>query len=172
MFPELKTTRLVLRKLEPTDWKMVSFLRSDSTVNQFVKRPAAPTKEKALAFISKIQGLVSKKTVYYWCISEISNPEMLGSICLWNFSTDKKTAEIGYDLNPKFYKKGIMTEAMKAILEFGFKHLNLSKIEAYTHANNTSSTNLLKRHGFILNLEKLDVTNKDNLIYEKVAPKY
>ena len=41
---------------------------------------------------------------------EINHFEMIGSICLWNFTDNQKSAEIGYDLSPKYQRKGIMNE--------------------------------------------------------------
>jgi [ribosomal protein S5]-alanine N-acetyltransferase len=43
-FAEIETERLLLRRLRPSDWKVVSYLRSDKEVNAFVKRPIAAKK--------------------------------------------------------------------------------------------------------------------------------
>ena len=88
---KIKTKRLLLRKLKQSDWEVISYLRSNHDVNKFVKRPSAETKEKALEFISKISNGTKKKNFYYWCVSEKRNIEMIGSVCLWNFSKDKKS---------------------------------------------------------------------------------
>lgn len=164
--PKIKTKRLLLRELKQSDWEVISYLRSNLDVNKFVKRPSAETKKKALEFISKISNGTKKQNFYYWCVSEKSNIEMIGSVCLWNFSKDKKTAEIGYDLNPKFQRKGIMNEALKSVLKFGFKNLKLETIEAFTHNENVSSKKLLERNKFKLIQERKDEHNKDNIIYE------
>ncbi|MBC9798259.1 GNAT family N-acetyltransferase [Sinomicrobium weinanense] len=165
-FIEINTERLSLRKLNSADWEMIAYLRTDKEVNKFVKRPDAGSKEKALAFISKIEGGIKKGDMYYWSISENNNPGMIGSICLWNFPEGRKTAEIGYDLSPEFQGQGIMNEALKSILEFGFYNLNLESIEAYTHRDNESSKRLLERNGFKRITGKKDENNQDNIIYE------
>ena len=164
--PRIKTERLLLRELKQSDWEAISYLRSDLDVNKFVKRSSAETKEKALGFISKINRGLKNQNFYYWSISEKSNPEMIGSICLWNFSEDKKTAEIGYDLSTKSQRKGIMNEALKSVLKFGFKNLELETIEAFTHKENVSSKKLLERNKFKLIQSREDEHNKDNVIYE------
>lgn len=168
-YSELKTERLFLRKPVESDWEMISYLRTDKEVNKLVKRPSAGTKEKAIDFIEKtVEGIDTGK-IYYWCISLKTHPEMIGSICLWNISEDRKTAETGYDLNPGFQGKGIMQEAMQCVLDFGFNTLHLKMIEAYTHHKNEPSKNLLVRNNFILNKKRKDRDNKDNAIYEKVS---
>lgn len=163
-FTEIKTERLILRCLKQTDWKMISYLRTDKDVNKFVKRPIAETKEKALEFIAKIKDGINKQNLYYWSITH--NLKMVGTICLWNLSEDKKTAEVGYDLSPEFQGKGIMNEALKSILNFGFHNLNLNIIEAYTHKKNKKSKNLLNKNNFKLIKGKTDEYNKDNIVYE------
>lgn len=95
---------------------------------------------------------------------------MIGSISLWNFSEDRKTAEVGYDLGTAFQGMGIMNEALVSILDFGFKELSLETIEAYTHRNNEKSKKLLKNCGFALVEGSIDPDNKDNLIYKIQAP--
>ncbi len=170
-FPEIKTERLLLRRLKQSDWEMISYLRSDKEVNKFVKRPKAKTKEKALEFISKINTGIDERNLYYWVITEMNSDQMIGSICLWNFSTDQNTAEVGYDLSPKYQGKGIMNESLQSILEFGFNILNLDLIEAYTHKKHKSSKKLLERNRFKLVLNKRDKDNQDNIIYEVKKPK-
>jgi ribosomal-protein-alanine N-acetyltransferase len=109
---------------------------------------------------------VSKRERYYWVLTEKINSELIGSMCLWNFSLDQKSAEVGYDLSPKFQRKGIMDESLKSVLKFGFKELDLVIIEAYTHKNNESSKKLLERNGFTFVKDKKDEHNQHNIIYE------
>lgn len=149
---------------------MISFLRSDKNVNKFVKRPCAETKEKALEFIKKIYDGVDNGNSYYWKITERNKNKMIGSISLWNFSKNQKTAEIGYDLSPNYQGKGIMSESLKNIIEFGFQKLNLDLIEAYTQYNNENSKKLLERNGFKLVNGKKDEDNENNIVYELKKP--
>ncbi|MDN5202819.1 GNAT family N-acetyltransferase [Fulvivirgaceae bacterium BMA10] len=171
-FPEIKTERLFLRRLKHSDWKMISYLRSDKKINEFVKRPPAELKEKALEFISKINRGIENRDIYYWTITERNNDKMIGSICLWNFSKDRKIAEVGYDLSLSFQRMGIMNESLKSVLEFGFKNLYLEFIEAYTHRLNESSKKLLERNGFDLVKGKKDADNQDNIIYKLTKQAY
>ncbi|MCM4173462.1 N-acetyltransferase [Arenibacter sp. TNZ] len=165
-FRELETNRLLLRRLVETDWEMIRYLRSDKEVNKFVKRQPAETKEKALAFIAKTNNGISSRLLYQWCITVKNSPAMIGNIVLWNFSEDRKTAELGYDLSPEFQGKGIMDEAVKAVITFGFHQLELNAIEAFTTKQNESSKKLLLRNQFIWNVSRKDSANEDNMIYE------
>ena len=164
-FEEIKTERLFLRKLRESDWEMIFYLRSDPEVNRFVIRPAAETREKALEFIHRIGEEYKTAKSWYWCISLKEDPKMIGSISLWNFSKDRKTAEVGYDLSPGFHGRGIMNEALAAILDFGFQQLSLDRVEAYTQWNNESSVKLLKNREFVLVEGITDEDNEDNRVF-------
>ena len=59
-----------------------------------------------------------------------------------------------------------MNEAMKTILDFGFKTLNFQKIEAFTHKNNKPSKRLLLKNNFKLVADRIDPEDADNIIFE------
>lgn len=165
-FPVFKTHRLILRKPELTDWPVISYLRTDSEVNRFVNRSTAETKEKAIEFIEKALANTAEDKLVNWFICLKDDHEMIGSICLWKISEDRKTAEIGYDLSPAYWGNGIMNEAMEAIINYGFETLSLEKIEAYTSKQNEPSKSLLIKNGFQLNNDKVDPDNSSNIIFE------
>lgn len=171
-FQELETNRLRLRRLEENDWPMILYLRSDKEANKYVNRQSAETKEKALAFITKTNNDINNGQLHQWCISLKNSPAMIGNICLWNFSQDRKTAEMGYDLSPEFQGQGIMNEAVKAVLNFGFIQLELDLIEAFTSKRNESSKKLLLRNNFKWNGSRNDPDDPDNLIYEIYKENY
>jgi len=166
-FPDtpLRTPRFLLRELRASDWKQILYLRSDPQVNALVKRPLSATKEDAVAFIENTieENMAGKAT--YWGIVSPDADEVLGCICLWNFSEDSRTAEVGYDLSISAQGKGCMTEAMSAVLEFGFATLGLNTIEAYTQSNNAASIKLLKKFGFSLLPDRKDEGNTLNAIF-------
>lgn len=126
-FPYLQTKRLNLRKTSAQDLEDILFLRSDQTVMKYIDRLPAETLKDAEDFLNKIsKGLDEGKNVY-WTITSKSDDQMIGSICLWNFSADGKVGEVRYDLKPEFQGQGIMTEALKTVLNFGFKKVEIRK---------------------------------------------
>lgn len=165
-FKELSTDRLILRALQKEDSNEILFLRSDKTVNAYVERPTTKSLEDVFQFINKIKVGINTKSLFYWCINIKDCTKSIGTICLWNFSIDKKTAEIGYDLHPDFHGKGIMSEALKTVLNFGFNELDLNLIEGFTHRENKNSTKLLSKFNFIENTARIDIDNSNNIIFE------
>ncbi len=164
-FPFLNTERLYLRQIQPADAERVHYFRSDKEINKYIKRPQPQTYEMAVEHIEKITADIRTNKSISWGIMLQDSPVLIGSICLWNFSEDRKIAEVGYDLDPNFQGKGIMSEALKAVIDFGFNRDGFETIKAYTDYRNISSKKLLKQHGFIPSYVYKDPRNQDNMIF-------
>lgn len=74
--------------------------------------------------------LYKENTFFQWGIELKENKEIIGFINLHNVDESNFSAETTYILSPKYWSKGIMTEAVKAVLEFGFKSIGLNRISA------------------------------------------
>jgi [ribosomal protein S5]-alanine N-acetyltransferase len=147
-FPVLKTTTLTLRQLSSSDDNEILALRSNDNVNKYLGRKPAKTIDDARMFIQTINENIERDESIYWAIALQETNKLIGTICLYEFSEDHCRAEIGYELLPDFQGKGIMQEAISAVIHFGFQHVGLHAIDAYTHSQNQSSTRLLDKFNF------------------------
>jgi len=147
-FASLTTKQLLLRPLNEADQATIFLLRSDAQVNHYLDRPPCLTPEDALLFIKKIQDCILKQEGMYWAICLKDNKILIGTICLFNFSEQYKNAEIGFELIPSFQGKGLMQEALAAILSLSFEILKIQIISAVSHIDNKPSINLLKKNDF------------------------
>ena len=152
-FPLLQSSRLILRKISEQDNNQMFRIRQDQHINQYIDRPPLKNAKEALAFITKIDAGIEHDKWIYWGLGHKESSELIGTICLWNFSDDKTSAELGYELLPEFQKKGLMTEALEEVIEYAFLTLHLKDLKAYTHRDNKRSSRLL---------EKLDFTVQEN----------
>lgn len=59
----------------------------------------------ALQFILTIKERTQNNQTFYWGISLKDQQNLIGTICLWNFSEDRKEAEVGYELLPDYHRK-------------------------------------------------------------------
>lgn len=84
---------------------------------------------------------------------------------MWNFSEDRKTAEIGYELFPHSQGKGIMDEAIKKLIGFAFQTLGIDILEAFTNKNNLKSISLLLRNNFSHVPGRKDEDDINNVIF-------
>lgn len=164
-FHILTTERLTLRQLNNTDAFALSSLRSDDNVNKYIDRPKQTSPEEANAFITKMNDGIKENKWFYWAITLKGSPELIGTICLWNFSEDKSKAEIGYELNPTFQGKGLMNEAVKCIIKFGFETLGIKTMEAFVHRENHNSLTLLEKNNFQLDSNRKNKENNNNIIF-------
>lgn len=62
----------------------------------------------------------------------------------------RKTAEIGYWLSPAFHGRGIVTDAVRAIVPLGFQILDINRIQAGIFHTNLPSMRVLEKNGFVL----------------------
>ncbi len=147
-FPELKTERLHLRELCEEDVEAIFSLKSDPRVITYINRRLARRREDARHFIhTMIQGGLEGDWVY-WGICLKDWPEVIGTICLWEFSPEGDKADIGYEMHPDFQRKGYMQEAARAVLAYGFGSLKLKYIDGIMHADNGPSRAMMDKLGF------------------------
>lgn len=163
--PRIKSNRLLIRPVIHKDGKSVFQLRTDPKVNQWVKRSKPSNLADAIAYIDKCNQQVENDECVYWGIQEQGSEEMIGSISLWNYSADRKTAELGYDLLAPYWNRGYLSELFPLVLNYGFQQLHFNRIEAFTQKQNAASIRLLEKHHFILDMKQSDPDNADNLIF-------
>ena len=162
--PTLQTPRLSLRSLEEMDDHFIYSLRSNRQVNTYLNRQPPTQIEEARAFIKKITDSIADDKSYYWGIALKEPRSLIGTICLWNWSDDRKKAELGYELHPDYQGKGYMNEAIGAVIAYAFQN-GFTTLEGYSHKDNSASTKLLLKHGFVLQEERKDPENADILIF-------
>jgi len=171
-FSVLETERLILRQVNESDASEVFFLRSSPEVGKYIERDLQTDIGQSVKFIKDRNVDISQNKVRYWGITLKNNSKLIGTICLWNFTEGNTVAEVGYDLNPEFQKKGIMSEALKAVVSYGFKKLKFSRIEAFTHKENQSSRSLLMKNKFQLHPTRVDEGFPENIIFELYQDDY
>jgi ribosomal-protein-alanine N-acetyltransferase len=165
-FPVLETARLLLRELNLDDTKALFSLRTSKEINTFIERNNPKNLSETRAFIDTISNIVTTNEGVFWVIQSKQNNELIGTIGLRNFKAENQYAEIGYELHPDYQQVGLMSEAVKEVVNFGFKNLYLSTIEAFTHKNNLSSIALLEKHHFVLQPQKRDKEFEHNRIFK------
>lgn len=150
VFPEIQTARLLLRKVTAKDASEVFKLRSDEQVMQYIDKERAATVLDGEVFINRIISSLNNNDGITWAITLKENPQtLIGTIGYWRLIKEHYRAEIGYMLNPDYWKKGIMKEALENVIEFGFNDLKLHSIEAQINPENATSAGILISTGFI-----------------------
>ena len=147
-FPILTTNRLFLRNIMPGDAEPLFAIRSDDETMKFLGQEPYESLDETKDVIRRMEERYTRKEALRWGITLRGEDRLIGSCTLFHFDEGFDRAETGYELSRAFWGKGIMTEAMSAILTFGFSELGLHRIEAIIDIANERSKNLLLKLGF------------------------
>lgn len=148
-FPVLTTERLVLRELRPSDIQQVFAMRSDPLVMRHVNRPLATTIEEASALIDLITSMTAANDAVQWAITVKGDDTFIGLIGFWRIVKEHHYGELGYMLAREQWGRGYISEAIGALVPFGFDTLGFHRIEAITRPENLASIRALEKNGFV-----------------------
>jgi [ribosomal protein S5]-alanine N-acetyltransferase len=162
MIKEIITPRIKLKIVEKTDSEKIHLLRTNPIVAKFITRNLNVSVTDIEHFIEDKLSDLDK--VLFYKIETIPDLELVGAIVLKNIDRERKYAEVGYELFPRFEGQGLMTMALEKIVETAFEHLDLKELEAFTHRDNLKSRKLLEKLRFI-KTDKVDGKYAYNVIY-------
>ncbi|WP_088013240.1 GNAT family N-acetyltransferase [Gottfriedia acidiceleris] len=175
-FPKIDTDRLVLRQMNNEDQYEIFALRSNTKVSQYINRPIAKEVDEALQYIMMINGGIKRNDWVLWAITLKERDQLIGTICLWNFSIEQLKGEVGYELSPELQGKGVMQEALTAVLAYGFNTLKLKVIEGFVQSENQKSIQILEKNKFInkglVNRESINEEDIHSYIFELTNEMY
>lgn len=148
-FPILTTERLVLRRVTEADVKEMFVLRSDTEIMKYIPRPLVTDFDGALEHIKSIDTRIESSEGINWGITLKGDNTLIGVAGFYRISAENYRAEIGYILHPTHSGKGLISEAVKKLIEYGFNTMNLHSIEAVIAPENYASAKVLKKNGFV-----------------------
>ena len=148
-FQVLVTDRLRLRALSLDDIDAVFAMRSDPKAMEFVPRPLARSLDDARALINSILEEQAVGNGIIWAITLKDDPQMIGTIGYWRIQKEHYRGELGYMLLPAHWGKGIISEAIAAVTEHGFRAIGFHSIEAIVDPGNPASMKVLEKNGFV-----------------------
>lgn len=152
----IKTDRLLLRAITESDLQNIYSGLSNPQV----------IKHYGVSFHS-LEATVEQMEWYdkpeqcWWAICSLDNQMFYGAGGLNDMSLEHKKAEIGLWLLPDFWGKGIMTEAMPLICNYGFDNLGLHRIEGFVESNNQNCKRAMAKLDFELEGTMKDCEVKD-----------
>ena len=144
----LETARLYVSELSPEIYLQLINEGSDEEIMAYL---GLSTREGVKAEKEKVtKGLTSCYVTFknFRLLDKVTG-NVIGRCDFHTWIQKHRRAEIGYHLTDDSYKnKGLMTEALGAVLVFGFEHMNLHRIEALIDEHNEPSRRLLEHYGF------------------------
>jgi len=160
-FPILDTKRLTLREVNKKDLDNLFLLRSNKQAMQFIDKPLASNTDEIKAFIKLINKKTKDNETICWAITLKEKPEeLIGTISFHRVELENHRAELGYMLMPQHWNKGLISEAIPKVIEYGFTKMKLHSIEGNINPNNALSRKILEKFGF-----KKEAYFKENYYY-------
>ncbi len=148
-YPRLETERLVLRALRLEDTDFVFKEWGDLVVTHYMwDEDPLQTREQAEEMLQPLQTPEKMPGFKWWGIELKAEGKLIGTCGYCKWDKQHRRAEMGYDLWPDYWGQGLMPEALRALLQYGFQEMGLNRVEATTHTENRRSQRVLEKLGF------------------------
>ena len=144
----LESDRLLLRPIKESDADDIFEIFSDKEVMRYYDLLPFSSINDAVNQVDIFRKCLSEKTMIRWGIELKESGKLIGTCGFFAFSEESLKAEMGYELNSNYWNRGIMSEALKIIIDFIFRETDINRIEAYVEPMNTASSKLLESLGF------------------------
>lgn len=147
IFPTLITYRLTLNQPLLTDVEDVAeALQNDVYYQNTINIPKPYTRESAIFWIKLAKDSFEDGSGVIFAIRTSEKSKIIGGIGL---GIDRKSnkAELGFWLSQDYWNNGFTTEAVKAIIKFGFEELKLKRIFATHFDFNEASGKVMRNAG-------------------------
>lgn len=148
-FPLLETTRLRLRAVLPSDAEQLFALYSDARIMRYRGAPLYVSADEAVEQINLWDAAFAAKTGLRWALTLKDTGAFIGTAGFHHIHHRHLRAELGYELDPALWNRGLMTEALQAITGWGFAQPGLHTIEANIAPDNLASKRVLEKLGFL-----------------------
>ncbi len=142
----IETDRLILRKFAYDDAENVlSIWASKPEIQHMYSEPIYTTREEVIVLLDKFISAYESNNTYRWAIIEKKSQKCIGQIAFYLVDIKNHFAEIEYCIGLNFQRRGYMTEAVKAIIKYGFEEIKLHKIQISTKSINLPSKRVIEK---------------------------
>jgi len=147
-FPTLTTKRLLLRQLHISDAEAEFATSSDEETMQYIPSLPHKTLAETIQQLERLRERYEQRQTLLWAITLKGSERVIGTCGFYRLQEEHSLAEVGYKLNRDYWRQGIVSEAVLAVVEYGFRELGFERIEAVTFGENAKSQALLLKLGF------------------------
>jgi ribosomal-protein-alanine N-acetyltransferase len=147
-FPTLITPRLNLREIVPSDAADLFSFSSDPEVQKYDSDPPMRELAEAEALIKTIRPHFEAKETITWGITLKGENRLIGFVGFYFWGNATYKTDLGYTLARPYWRRGIATETVRALLQFGFDTMHLHRVNVDTRMDNIASVRLMQKLGF------------------------
>ncbi|MBE5810789.1 MAG: GNAT family N-acetyltransferase [Clostridiales bacterium] len=145
--PVIDTPRLILRKMRMSDAPDVYRYAKDPEVARHVLWEAHQSVWETRAYIRYLLWQYRSGLPGSWAIELKETGRVVGTIGYMSYNADNATVEVGYSLAREQWGKGLMTEALTAVIAETFRALDMHRIEAMHFTDNPASGRVMEKCG-------------------------
>lgn len=174
----LETERLILRPFQAGDDEaMFRNWASDPTVTRYLTWPAHESIQVTQWVLNAWIGQYDQPGHYQWAIVLKASGEPVGSIAAVNVNDSAQWVEIGYCLGKNWWRQGIMSEALKRVMDFFFREVGVGRVQARHDPRNPGSGGVMRKCGMSFEgvLRQADRNNQgicDAVMYSILREEY
>ena len=149
-FPTITTERLLLREIGLQDVETLFEIHGNPELMKWFGSDPIPDIAAAEGLVKLFAGWrVQANPGTRWGIQTQQDQQLLGTCGLFGWNRSWRKCIVGYELAPQVQGKGYMLEALSAALSWGFANMELNRIEAQIHPDNSPAVRLAKQLGFV-----------------------
>jgi RimJ/RimL family protein N-acetyltransferase len=148
---KLETERLILRDFVKEDWQRVLEYQSDPLYLRYYEWTER-TPEAVQEFVGWFMDHQKQnpRIKFQLSITLKSNNLLIGNCGLRMDEVNALEADIGYELDPRYWNHGYATEAASTMVDFGFSHFGVRRVWSWCVADNVGSAHVLEKLGMRL----------------------
>ena len=146
--PELETERLLLRKMRLDDAEAMFAYASDPEVARYVLFETHRSVEDSESFLRLALEGYERGDFGGWGVVLKDSGAFVGTCGMdAGYAPEHARAELGYVLSREHWGRGLMPEAVRAVIRFGFKRMSLNRVQARCIAENAASARVMEKAG-------------------------
>lgn len=145
--PSIETERLLLRKITLNDASDMFEYASNPEVSQYTMWSTHTSIEDTKYFLQSLTKMYKRRELVDWGIVHKAEKKFIGTCGFVEWSMTHSRAEIGYALSRRYWGEGYMSEAVNAVIEFGFREMSLNRIMGRCEVHNIASARVMEKVG-------------------------
>ena len=146
--PTLRTARLLLRPFAESDAGAIYDLLSNARVLRYWDSPPWTDRSRAAEFLAACRKVEEEGSGARFAIETRDNNEFVGWCSMFRWTPIYRSLGIGYCFDEPAWGKGYATEAVRAMLQWGYGALDLNRVDAELDTRNAASARVLEKLGF------------------------
>lgn len=173
----IETDRLMIRRLKIEDAQDIFDYASDPVVPRYLPWSHHNSVDDTVEFLNTVIAGYKDGEIQPWGIELKETGKIIGTCGFVWWNKEESKAELGYALSQIYWNRGIMTEAVKLIIDFGFELMHLNRIEGYFVIGNLASGKVMQKvgmqyEGHLRNYRKFKGEFKDVKMYSILKSEY